>query len=155
MSENSPSWDDDETLLAELGIAIRAGEQVPQHFVEAGKQAFTWRGVDAELAELSYDSAADAGRLALARSADAVLRALTFTAGDVVLEIEITAEAVRGQVLPMDGGVAELVGRDGTVSTAAVDADGWFAVSPVPADSFTLTVRTGSGLAISTGWIAR
>src|SRR4051812_2555367 len=116
---NSPSWDDDDQLLLELGAAMRAGDAVPQRFVELGKQAFTWNGIDAELADLSYDSAADqaANRFALARGASAELRALTFTVGDLVLELEITSAAVRGQVLPTVTGVVVLTGADGTSNT--------------------------------------
>lgn len=47
----------DEELLAELGAALRTAEEVPAGFVNAGKAAFAWRGVDAELAALTFDSA--------------------------------------------------------------------------------------------------
>jgi hypothetical protein len=148
---NTPSWDDDDRLLFELGAAMRAGEAVPERFVELGKQAFTWYGIDAELAELSYDSAADrAPGFAVARGAAAELRALTFTSGDLVLELEITPAAVRGQVLPPGTGVVLVTGADGTSHTAAIDADGWFAVAIEPGQSFSLTVRI-DGAAITTG----
>jgi len=130
---------------------MRAGEAVPERFVELGKQSFTWYGIDAELAELSYDSAAhQAPGFAVARGAAAELRALTFTSGDLVLELEITPAAARGQVLPPGAGVVVVSGADGTSSTAVIDADGWFAVAIDSSQSFSLTVRT-AGAAFTTG----
>jgi len=147
---NTPFSDDDDRLLLDLGAAIRAAEAVPERFVELGKQAFTWYGIDAELAELSYDSAADqAPGFAVARGAAAELRALTFTSGNLTLELELTPAAVRGQVLPPGTGVVVLSGADGTI-TAVLDADGWFALAIDTAQSFTLTVRT-AGAALTTG----
>jgi hypothetical protein len=141
-------------LLRELGAAMRAGEQVPDRFVELGKHAFAWQGIDAELAELSYDSAADSGTnpFATARGNDAVLRTLTFTAGPLSLEIEMTGGVVRGQVLPAGSGLVVLSGADGGRRTSVVDVDGWFAVTLADAQPFSLMVRTAAG-AIATGSI--
>ena len=47
---------DDDELLAALGEAIRAREEVPEWFVETGKNAYAWHNIDAELAQLTYDS---------------------------------------------------------------------------------------------------
>jgi hypothetical protein len=147
---NTPAWDDDDRLLLDLGAALRAGEAVPERFVELGKQAFTWYGIDAELAELSYDSAADqAAGFAIARGAAAELRALTFTSGDLVLELELAQTAVRGQLLPTVTGIVVLSGADGS-RTAVLDADGWFALTIDPGQPFTLTVRTADSV-FSTG----
>ena len=41
-------WDDDR-LLAALGQALKAREAVPSWFIEAGKNAFAWHNIDAEL----------------------------------------------------------------------------------------------------------
>lgn len=143
----TPAWEDDDRLLQDLGAALRAGQAVPARFVELGKQAFTWYGIDAELAELSYDSAADqAAGFAVARAAAAELRALTFSSGDLVLELELTQAAVRGQVLPTVTGVVVLSGADGDSRTAVLDADGWFALAVNPGQPFTLTVRTADAV---------
>ena len=45
----------DEELLAELRDAISARRAVPPEFVEAAKNAFMWRNIDAELAQLTCD----------------------------------------------------------------------------------------------------
>jgi hypothetical protein len=54
----SRDWNDDQQLLADLVEAVRAAGQVPERFIELGQAAFAWRGVDAELAALTFDSAA-------------------------------------------------------------------------------------------------
>ena len=45
-------WDDEE-LLAALRQALTARRAVPPEFVEAGKNAFAWHNIDAELAQLT------------------------------------------------------------------------------------------------------
>jgi len=52
------SWDD-ERLLAALSEALKASQAVPSWFVETGKNAFAWHNIDAELAQLTYDSNID------------------------------------------------------------------------------------------------
>ena len=52
-------WTDDE-LLAELRAAIAEADLVTDRQREAARAAFTWRTVDAELAELLHDSALEA-----------------------------------------------------------------------------------------------
>ncbi len=47
---------DDETLFTALRQAIRSRQAVPPEFVAAAKNAFTWHDIDAELAQLTYDS---------------------------------------------------------------------------------------------------
>ena len=47
-------WDDDQ-LLALLQDAMRESREVPPGFTEAGRNAFAWRGIDAELAQLRLD----------------------------------------------------------------------------------------------------
>ena len=54
----SQQWGDDDHLLAALGEAVRAARAVPPEFTAAGQAAFTWRTIDAELAALTFDSAA-------------------------------------------------------------------------------------------------
>ena len=56
-------WDD-EQLLAALRAAMKARQGVPDRFVEMGKNAYAWHNIDAELAQLTYDSRSDAGQAA-------------------------------------------------------------------------------------------
>src|SRR5499426_1634712 len=83
-------WDDDDTLLAALKEAVRARRAVPPEFVEAGKNAFAWHNIDAELAQLTYDSTRASQLEARTRSESASIRALTFTSALISNETAIT-----------------------------------------------------------------
>lgn len=80
-------------------------------------------------------------------------RALTYTTADLTLEIDITADAVAGRLLPPQPGTASAYPAAGTTITAPVDEHGSFAIRPVPASPFRLGCVTASGLALSTGLI--
>jgi hypothetical protein len=59
-------WKDDDQLLAALGEALRSGRSMPAGFIPMGKAAFSWRGIDAELATPTHDPAVDGAEAALA-----------------------------------------------------------------------------------------
>jgi Tfp pilus tip-associated adhesin PilY1 len=147
-------WSDDE-LFAALKQALRAAQNVPKEFIEAGKAAYAWHNIDAELAALTYDSAVSVGAgTAVTRSEPATLRALTFAASQLTLELEVTGDALRGQLVPPQAGTIEVRTAAGPVADAAVDEVGYFVIRPVPSGSFRLSCRTTSGITILTGWIA-
>ncbi|WP_436500639.1 hypothetical protein [Actinokineospora sp. HUAS TT18] len=116
----------DDALFDELAAALRADREVPARFLDAGKAAFTWHSVDTELAELTHDSSVLAGTRGDAG------RTLTFTAGAVTVEVEVTPDALMGQVVPPAAGEVEVVSRSGSVAMVPVDELGWFAVRPCP-----------------------
>ena len=64
----------DEELLAELRRAISARRAVPPEFVGAAKSAFMWHNIDAELAQLTYDSTRSTELAAATRSEAASIR---------------------------------------------------------------------------------
>jgi len=150
---------DDEELLAALGEAIRAREEVPEWFVETGKNAYAWHNIDAELAQLTYDSDSDRdqGRdrdlVAAVRSETASIRALTFTSPHLSLELEVTEDALLGQIIPPRPGTVEVQTAAGAIATTPVDEIGCFAVEPIPASPFRLRCRTGHDTDVLTGWI--
>jgi len=149
----SRSWDDDE-LLARLAEAQQAAESVPREFIEAGKAAYAWRTIDAELAELVYDSAMEEVQLAgQIRAEQAQLRALTFTTSELTLEIEVTAEALLGQLVPPKSGEVEVITPKGKAQQAPIDDIGCFTIRPVPAGSFRLHCRTTGGICVATNWL--
>ncbi|HEY1343491.1 MAG TPA: hypothetical protein VGF54_00725, partial [Streptosporangiaceae bacterium] len=76
MSKVSKGWDDEEVLAA-LRQALHAERAVPPEFIEAGKNAFAWHNIDAELAQLTYDSTLDSSRELSLRAEAASIRALT------------------------------------------------------------------------------
>jgi len=149
-------WSDDDTLLAVLKDAMDAERDVPRQVIEAGKAAWAWRTIDAELAALTYDSAAEADLLtAGTRAEPAALRALTFTRDEMSIELEVTEEALVGQITPARAGDTVVV-RVGTeeVSFATTDELGFFAIRPVPGRPFRLLIRTVTGSAVLTGWVS-
>ena len=89
-------WDDEE-LLAALGEAIRARQAVPEWFVGTGKNAYEWHNIDAELAQLTYDSSRDQDAVAAVRSEAASIRALTFTSSRLSIELEVAESSLLGQ----------------------------------------------------------
>ena len=83
----------DDELLAELREAVAEADLVTDRQREAARAAFTWRTVDAELAELLHDSALEA---AAVRGADDAARTLSFASGPLTLEVEIDGDTVHG-----------------------------------------------------------
>ena len=144
------SWDDDQ-ILAALGDAVRARQAVPDEFVEMGRGAYAWRQIDAELAQLTYDSETD--RTAAARSEAASIRALGFTSAHLSMELEVTDDCLLGQVIPPRAGTLEAQTRAGASTETAVDEIGCFAVEPIPASPFRLRFRATDGTNVLTGWV--
>ena len=145
-------WDD-ERLLAALGEALKASEDVPSWFVETGKNAFAWHNIDAELAQLTYDSNEDRREAAVVRSETASVRSLTFTSAHLTVELEVAENSLLGQIIPPRGGTLEIHTKAGTISTTEVDEIGCFAVDPIPDSPFRLRCRTADGTDVLTGWI--
>jgi len=138
--------------MAALGEAIRAREAVPEWFVETGKNAYAWHNIDAELAQLTYDSHTDQERAAVVRSETASIRALTFTSARLSIELEVSESTLVGQVIPPQAGTLEVHTTAGVVSSP-VDEIGCFAVEPIPNSPFRLRCRTADGTDVLTGWI--
>jgi hypothetical protein len=149
-----PEHWDDEQLLAALRHAVRAREAVPPDFVEAGRSAFAWHNIDAELAQLTYDSRSDRDYELSVRAEAASVRALSFTSAHLTIELEVTQESLVGQVVPAQAGTITVRPRQGAETAAEVDEIGCFSISPAPPGEFRLHCRTAGGIEALTGWIA-
>ena len=145
-------WDDDQ-LLELLQDAVRETREVPPGFTEAGRNAFAWHGIDAELAQLTYDSELDRNAAAGVRAETASIRALTFTSPHLTIELEVAENALLGQLVPTGEGTIEVLTRTGVTGTFPVDEVGCFPVSPIPPSPFRLRCRTVAGPSAVTGWI--
>lgn len=143
-------WDDD--LLEMLRKAIKAREAVPAHFIETGKSAFAWHNIDAELAQLTFDSGADR-EPASVRSETASVRALTFTSAHLHIELEVTENSLIGQVMPLRAGHVETQSQFGPTVTVPIDDIGCFTIEPLPASPFRLRCRVEDQADVVTGWI--
>jgi hypothetical protein len=142
----------DDELLDALRRAITARDAVPADFVAAAKDAFAWHNIDAELAQLTYDSH-NAGHALATRTEAASIRALTFTSGRLTIELEVAEKSLVGQVVP--GQPAEITVQPRTGDEIVITADeiGCFSVEPIPAGQFRLRCRTSAGVETMTGWI--
>jgi hypothetical protein len=148
----SAGWDDEE-LLAALREALRARQAVPPEFVEAGQNAFAWHNIDAELAQLTYDSSRDSDYEPSMRAEAASIRALTFTSAHLSIELEVTDDSLVGQIIPAQTGVIKIRSRDGAERALPADEIGCFSIQPVPPGPFRLHCRTAAGIDALTGWI--
>jgi hypothetical protein len=144
-------WNDDATLLARLREAHDAARQVPPEFIAAAKAVWVPPDVDAELAELVYDSQREPMPV---RADTAALRALSFVSAAQAIELEITDDAIRGQLVPPCRGEIRIEQRGGDTVEVTTDDLGYFRIPLVPAGHFRLRCRTGTGVDVVTNWIA-
>lgn len=153
-------WDDitDDELMAELAAAVAEAADISDDETTARRRtaaraAFTWRTVDAELAELLHDSALDAG--AAVRSSGAAPRSLSFIRGAVTIEIEVTGESLLGEVIDDDGGdepaAVSLQRPDADDRVTETDASGFFRFDDVAPGPVRFVV-TRSGWTLTTPW---
>jgi hypothetical protein len=149
----------DEQLLDLIREATSVEDAVPDQVVEAAREAWTWRTVDAELAALLHDSTVDDGALAGVRGPGAV-RALSFGAGDHMIEVEIGEDGDRrrlvGQVMPAPalGERTIVVDRiDGPSLELELDELGRFGVDRLPPGLVRLRTMGVDGRVV-TEWVA-
>lgn len=145
------SWDDlsDEELLAELREAVGEADQVTDRQREAARAAFTWRSVDAELAELLHDSALEPVTV----RGDDSARTLSFASGPLTLEVEIDGDVLRGQVV---GAAASSVVLQRAISDEQplpVDPAGFFRVDGVGPGPLRFVVQAGDWT-LTSPWVA-
>lgn len=144
-----------DAIESELRALARVRDPVPVDVVEAAIAAFTLRNLDAELAELTYDSLSDQSQLAGVRGSGGT-RQLTFEGPDFVLDVQIELSGERrmaGQISPPTTSELELRHRGGTMS-APVDAAGRFVLSPTPHGPICLKFPEYGGRRLATIWVA-
>lgn len=144
---------EDQRLLARLAAALDAADPMPESVVEAAKATFTWRTIDAELAALVFDSAAE--ELAGVRSAEAT-RQMTFRTPGVEIELVVVSETSRrlvGQLVPPQAADVTLHHEDDT-RTVESDSLGRFTFHDVPKGSVRLTCKLAGedGAVVQTEW---
>jgi hypothetical protein len=148
---------DEVGLLAQLGAIASAADGPPDLVYELGRAAFAWRRVDAELAELVADSALESS---MVRSAAPQTRVLSFEAGDVTIEIQVTVRRGRrsllGQVVgrpASSGGVVWAETDNGTAPSVPVDPVGRFAMDEVPEGRLRFRIEAPEATAVTTVWV--
>jgi hypothetical protein len=145
----------DDELMDRLRRIANEVDAPPDLVAESARAAFATRRLDDELAELLHDS--DVTASAGTRGAEPGPRLLSFESGEVSLELQIEDAGdrlvLRGLVIGAVGDVEVETATTGS-HPAAVDENGWFRVDALPAERLRVRVRTTSGQAVTTGWIA-
>jgi GNAT superfamily N-acetyltransferase len=155
MSELDPA---DHELLAQIREMLDETDPVPEFLLEAARETYTWRTIDAELAELTGDSLLEGASVRASRAP----RLLTFTAETATVVLEV-AEHVRGawlgrrllgQILSPRSAVVEVRHAEGTLSITA-DEFGRFRAEAVPPGPISLACRFGGALQpqLVTSWV--
>jgi hypothetical protein len=142
----------DDDIIALVGHALRAAEPVPERVLVGARAAWTWRTIDAELAELVFDSALETTGV---RSEDTA-RQLTFRAPGVEIEVMVvdgTTRRVVGQLIPPSELTVQLTSGD-HVAEQPSDRMGRFAFDDVPPGPVRLTILDANGVqTIATEWV--
>ncbi|MFF9087688.1 hypothetical protein ACF1BE_14930 [Streptomyces sp. NPDC014991] len=136
-------------LEEELRQAAAVLDPVPAELLQSALDAYTLHDLDARLAELTFDSLVDA--LPVRGVMDAP-RMLTFRAGEVTVDVEVTADGLIGQVLPPQPARIEVLGDPRAPRPVTADTLGRFASDTPPAGPFALRLRTGAEV-IVTEWL--
>lgn len=145
-----PWWHDDDALLTALEGALHPHEPVPDNITNTALASYAWHQIDAELAALAYDSAADDSELTRTRTESAELRALTFEATDVTFELEVRPDGLAGQLVTAHRSELELQLGDGRTTAVRVNDHGYFQISPAPTGPFRLRCRLPDDRVVST-----
>ena len=143
---------DDHLSDEELEIQIRAAlhDPVPDDLIRISDGLFTWRTIDAELAELELsDSEQSAG----VRGEDSTT--LTFLIEDQVIEVELLVES--GELVVDLGGDwasdVRLVTPDGGELVGDIDEVGVARFADPPTGPIQLIISRANGGAIKTRWV--
>ncbi|MEN3361898.1 MAG: hypothetical protein V7637_5880 [Mycobacteriales bacterium] len=159
----------DDELLAELRALFAELDPPDPVLVEQARMAFSWRTIDADLAELAYDSLADREVLAAVRdggppgTGPRLLGFGTELAGEddgLAVEVEVSAErggpVLVGQLMPPTPATVTVHRFAGAPQPAAVvpaDDLGRFRIDPVPPGPVRLRIDTGERV-IETAWVS-
>jgi hypothetical protein len=150
--------DGSDALWHELRMLCSRADPVPPEVLQAARESFAWTTIEAELAELTYDSAID-GPVAGAVGDVEGPRLLRFQAAELSVELEVTVVGERrrvvGRLLPPQPARVEICHRSGR-GLVAVDELGRFDAEDVAAGPSSLrchlTGRRGAAPLV-TNWV--
>jgi hypothetical protein len=150
---------DDNELEQELRRLAARLDPVPPEFVQAASDAFSWRDIDSELAELVSDSLLDAGQGSLVRSSSD-RRLVSFRTPELTIDVEVTTTGsgrdVMGQITPAQRATVEI--RQGAaVVTTDADELGCFRSASLSAGPMSLRLTAADHHprpAVVTDWLS-
>jgi hypothetical protein len=135
-----------------LATALDAVEPLPEHVLEGARAAFSWRTIDAELAELAFDSATSSAGV----RSGGTERELTFRSAELEIELLVAGTdelRLMGQLVPPGEATVELRTQSGT-QEAVSDRLGQFRFEAAVEGPAQLVVRrAGSAETIHTDWV--
>jgi len=142
---------EDGLLEEELRQAAAILDPVPAELLQFAMDAYALYDLDARLAELTFDSLVDAIPI---RGVTDAPRMLTFTAGELSIDVEVTSEGLMGQVMPPQPAGIEVLGGPQVLhpTTLTADAMGRFTSAAPPTGPFALRLRAG-GEVVVTEWL--
>ncbi len=147
---------DDDELEEELRRLAAQLDPVPPELLRGAAGAFAWRDIDAELAELVFDSLLDFDEATLVRGSPE-RRLVSFAGGGLTIDVEVTsagpARTVMGQIVPPQRGVVDIRRPQETVTVEA-DELGRFRSGPLSPGPLSLRLRPAAGPPVVTDWLA-
>ncbi|MBB2746883.1 UNVERIFIED_ORG: hypothetical protein FHR35_006751 [Microbispora rosea subsp. rosea] len=138
---------EDAELEGRLRQAAELFDPVPDSLLRVATGAYSFRTIDAELADLTFDSLAGPAPV---RGGEQP-RLLTFGGPGVSIDLEITlAGRVVGQVIPARQATVEV--RGAAPRTVTTDGLGRFTIDGVPSGPFSVRCRVGDTV-FTTEWV--
>ncbi|WP_436840672.1 hypothetical protein [Streptomyces griseoloalbus] len=149
-TDADPGGDFDTGLLEEeLRQAAAVLDPLPPALLQIAVDAYALHDLDARVAELTFDSLVDAIPV---RGVTDAPRMLTFSAGEVTLDVEVTARGLMGQVLPPQSARIEVLGGPQAAIPLTADDMGRFTADAPPSGPFALRLHTGADVVV-TEWL--
>lgn len=159
MEQNGTHLDMDEELLARLRRLAAELDPPPDHVLAAARSAILTRDLDSELAALVADSAADQSAYEPVRSSatETDMRLLTFVAGDVHVDLEVTEHGDRVDLVGMLSGASPegcvIEYASGARHPVEVDSLGRFLAAGLERGVVRARCRSAAGTPVVTAWV--
>jgi hypothetical protein len=151
-----PDEADDARLEEELRQIFERLDPVPDELLAAAIASYTWRTVDADVAELVFDSVAEENA-ALVRGGEQA-RLLTFSSRELVIEIQVSGSEpdrkIVGQLAPPLAATIRIRQGGGAAELHADELGRFSGTLGAGPFSLVCTAGTESGRPVATEWIA-
>jgi hypothetical protein len=142
----------DNEIIEKLAKGLEQTDPVPSHVTEFAHALFTWRNLDADLAELSYDSIDEQTPTGVRSTSTA--RMISFEVGQWTVDLEHnpTTGLLIGSVAPESDFTVELhIGGARFVSES--DELGRFEFEGVEQGPASFVIRLADGRTLKTSWV--
>lgn len=142
----------EERLLSLLRRGLDQSDRSPADVNEFAKAALSWRTIDADLAQLSYDSSEESNSVSVRGVATS--RLLAFEAGELTIDLEHEPLSghLLGQLEPAGLMTVELHMLD-TVLVTESDELGRFSFDGIQSGPFALVIRLEGDEVVKTEWV--